>query len=93
MITYFISFIEHVAAGNSRSHRVPFGELSNIYYSVGQMEGTQKRFIPGRYASVWMGGSHLRVNDCTLDILREFTLPLIKSTARSNTEEKMVMEK
>lgn len=42
---------------------------------------------------VWMGGSHLRGNDCTLDILREFILPLIKSTARFTTEEKVVMEK
>lgn len=52
------------------------------------MEGRGK-FIPDGYVSVWMGGNHLRVNDCTLDILREFTFPLIKSTTRFNTEEKV----
>lgn len=63
-------------------------ELSSIYYSVGQKKGAQKRFVPGGYAFI-------RVNNCTLEILRkeESILSLIKSTTRFNTKENVVMEK
>lgn len=33
------------------------------------------------------------VTNCTVDILRGFTLPLIKSTTRFNIEENVLMEK